>query len=149
MIVFDLKCRCGCQFEGWFENRSAFEHQCGDGLITCPQCGSDEIHKILSPVAFHCCTSCDPVPVQPTEYPATAKEMALNFLLAVQEVVEKNYEDVGPNLAKESLKIHYGVSEPKNIRGVTTADEENMLKDEGIELLKIPMIKKSSDPEFN
>ena len=149
MIVFDLKCRCGYQFEGWFENRSSFEHQCGDGLITCPQCGSDEIHKILSPVAFHCCTSGDPVPVQPTEYPATAKEMALNFLLAVQEVVEKNYEDVGPNLAKESLKIHYGVSEPKNIRGVTTADEENMLKDEGIELLKIPMIKKSSGPEFN
>ena len=94
-------------------------------------------------------TSGDPVPVQPTEYPATAKEMALNFLLAVQEVVEKNYEDVGPNLAKESLKIHYGVSEPTNIRGVTTADEEKMLKAEGIELLKIPMIKKSSDTEFN
>lgn len=149
MIIFDLECICGSQFEGWFESRADFEKQNSDNLIVCSRCGSDKIHKILSPVAIHSGTS-------PAEtHPPTAEnfditpEMALKFLRSMQDFVEKNFEDVGPELAKESLKILYGVIEPRNIRGVATADEEKMLKDEGIELLKIPLVKKSSDPNLN
>jgi len=35
------------------------------------------------------------------------------------------------------------VAEPRNIRGVTTESEERKLKEEGINLLKIPMPAKS------
>ncbi len=66
-------------------------------------------------------------------------------LETLQNFVEKNFEDVGTDLAKESLKIHYGVSESRNIRGVTTAAEEKELQKEGIELLKIPMPVKNKD----
>lgn len=145
MIVFDLKCKCGIQFEGWFKSRTDFDCQCCDGKVTCPTCGSDAIHKILSPVAVHTAQS-NPE----ASCPATAEhsneitpETALQFLRSVQDFVEKNFEDVGPKFAEESLKIHYGVDEPRNIRGVATSDEEKMLNEEGIELLKIPMVKKT------
>ena len=150
MIIFDLKCICGYQFDGWFESRTDFDKQCDDGLIACPECESDQIHKILSPVAVHTGTS-HPKRYRPatSEKPEVTQEDAMQFLHSVQDFVEKNFEDVGPNLANESLKIHYGVVKPRNIRGVTTENEEQMLSEEGIELLKIPLVKKSTDPKLN
>jgi len=41
--------------------------------------------------------------------------------------------------------MHYGVSEPRNIRGVATEEEEKMLKDEGVEFFKIPIIPKKEE----
>ena len=55
------------------------------------------------------------------------------------DFVEKNFDDVGCDFAKEALKIHYGVEEPRNIRGISTKEEEKMLKEEGIDFVKIPM----------
>jgi hypothetical protein len=49
------------------------------------------------------------------------------------------FDDVGCDFAKEALKIHYGVEEPRNIRGVSTKEEEKMLKKEGVDFVKIPM----------
>jgi hypothetical protein len=57
----------------------------------------------------------------------------------IVDYVEKNFDDVGCDFAKEALKIHYGVEEPRNIRGVSTKEEEKMLKKEGIDFVKIPM----------
>jgi len=53
--------------------------------------------------------------------------------------VQKNFDDVGCNFAQEALKIHYGAVEPRNIRGVSTKEEEKTLKEEGIEFFKVPM----------
>lgn len=148
MIVFDLKCSCGCQFEGWFESRSDFDRQIQVNMIACPHCGSVEIHKILSPVAIHAGvpdTAGQPV----NDREEMDADAALKILREVQDYVEKNFDDVGSRLAEESLKIHYGVSRSRNIRGVATADEEKMLLAEGIELLKIPMLKKPTDPKAN
>ncbi|MCK5341315.1 MAG: DUF1178 family protein [Desulfobulbaceae bacterium] len=145
MIVFDLKCICGFQFEGWFESRADFERQRESNLLHCPKCGSDAIKKILSPVAVHSgAGSIDAT--SPSTLIPTEAEFAEGMLRTLQEYVEKNFEDVGAKLAEESLKIHYGVKDKRNIRGVTTPDEEKMLKDEGIELLKVPMpVKKDVD----
>jgi hypothetical protein len=41
--------------------------------------------------------------------------------------------------------MHYGVEEPRNIRGTTTEAEEKMLRDEGIQFIKIPL--PPSEPE--
>jgi hypothetical protein len=62
----------------------------------------------------------------------------------ISDFVEKNFDDVGCNFAKEALKIHYGVTEPRNIRGVSTDKEEKTLKEEGIQFFKVPI---SSPPE--
>jgi hypothetical protein len=56
------------------------------------------------------------------------------------EFVAKNFDNVGCDFAREALKIHYGVVEPRNIRGVSTQDEEKLLKQEGIEFIKLPVL---------
>ena len=57
----------------------------------------------------------------------------------IVDFVEKNFDDVGCDFAKEALKIHYGVTEARNIRGVSTKEEEQVLKKEGIQFFKIPL----------
>ena len=56
----------------------------------------------------------------------------------IVQFVEENFEDVGSDFAKEALKMHYGVSEHRNIRGVSSEQEEETLKQEGIPFFKIP-----------
>jgi hypothetical protein len=140
MIVFELACACGYIFEGWFQDRHDFESQHAAAYLVCPECGSHKIRKILSPVSFQLVNQ--PLAEKSPETPSTETDQLAEVqkaLKTLQKFVEKNFEDVGTDLAKESLKIHYGVSESRNIRGVTTEAEEKNLKKEGIELFKIPM----------
>jgi hypothetical protein len=43
--------------------------------------------------------------------------------------------------------MHYGVSEPRNIRGVSTPTEEATLKAQGIHFFKFPVPAKPSDQD--
>ena len=143
MIVFDLACVCGYIFEGWFHDREHFENQRSASFLECPRCGSTEIRKILSPVRFQSASRevdnlLDKHPAEPV-----SAEDAARALETLQKFVEDNFQDVGADLAQEALKIHYGVAEPKNIRGFATEPEEKKLQEEGIKLLKIPMPVKS------
>jgi len=139
MIVFDLACSCGCSFEGWFQDREDFENQLAASYLLCPRCGGTRIRKILSPVRFQSTGSTGGLPGGGQAPGAVSPQEAEKALELLQRYVEENFEDVGADLARESLKIHYGVSGPRNIRGVTTEAEEKELKEEGINLLKIPM----------
>ncbi len=139
MIVFDLACVCGYTFEGWFQDRSDFDNQQTASFLVCPQCGSREIRKILSPIRFQSSNVAEDFLLQKSSTDSVSREDAEKALETLQRFVKENFEDVGTDLAKESLKIHYGVSEPRNIRGVTTESEEKKLKEEGINFLKIPM----------
>jgi hypothetical protein len=64
---------------------------------------------------------------------------------AVTDYMKKNFENVGSDFTKEALKIHYGVCEPRNIRGVSTPAEEETLRKEGVEFYKLPMTSQDSD----
>ncbi len=136
MIVFDLECAGGHTFEGWFDSHEAYEEQLGKGLISCPYCGETEVRRIMSAVALKKArreAGQDSGP-PPIDYKRLAKE--------VVDYVRENFEDVGPKFATEALKMHYGVTEKRNIMGSATEDEEKVLKDEGIEFFKIPFPKK-------
>ena len=133
MIAYDLQCTKGHSFEGWFEDRKAYLDQKKKGLIACPVCNVKSVDIVPSTFAIK------------SGSPSSAKELATQRaqLEKIGEeaiaFVEKNFDDVGADFAKEALKIHYGASEPRNIRGVSTKDEEKTLEDEGIEFIKIPM----------
>lgn len=139
MIVFDLKCICGFTFEGWFQDRNDFENQLNASYLVCPKCSSREVHKILSPIRFRAGSSNGYTQQQSNPESSVSLEDAEKAIATLQKFVEENFEDVGADLAQESLKIHYGVGQPRNIRGVTTEAEERKLQEEGIRLLKIPM----------
>jgi len=49
---------------------------------------------------------------------------------------------VGTEFTKEALKMHYGVTDKRNIRGSATAGEEEVLKEEGIKFFKFPLTRK-------
>ncbi len=133
MIAFDLCCDQDHTFEAWFQDSSSYEEQRDKGLLVCPVCGSTNVRKILSPVAVHKGS-------RGGDGENTGAALH-EFLYRVYKVVEQNTEDVGPDFAKEALKMHYGVTEPKNIRGVATEAEEKLLKEEGISFMKIPVPK--------
>ena len=132
MIVFDLKCLQGHKFEGWFDDGKAYEDQKARGLLICPVCNDADISKI--PTAFSIKAShAEKSPV------STLKELSrLEKTLAA--FIEKNFDNVGSRFATEALKIHYGVTEPRNIRGTSTQEEEKTLKEEGIEFIKVPVV---------
>ena len=52
-----------------------------------------------------------------------------------------DFEDVGDNFAEEARRLHYGESEPRNIRGETTPAEEKDLQSEGVAFLKVAIPK--------
>ena len=149
MIVFDLACVCGFCFEGWFKDHADYVSQEREGLLSCPQCGGKNcLRKILSPVAYRkknagTCTAPRPGEADGDTAPiAAAAEQAIRIL---QEFVEKKFEDVGAEFARKTLKMHYGVEEARNIRGVVTPAEEKMLAKEGVEYLKIPTLVKKEN----
>jgi hypothetical protein len=128
MIVFDLRCSKDHRFEGWFDNIDDLESQLAQGQIACPCCGDINIERVLSPVSIKKKTS-------PTGDLKSVYKSWQNLCRYVRD----NFEDVGHNFAKEALKVHYGHAEERNIRGVTTETEEDMLKKEGVPFVKIPM----------
>ena len=151
MIVFDLACLCGYQFEGWFQDHDDFHAQLDGGIVSCPECGGHHVRKIMSAVAVRTggtSDNCDKETTPPNEEAVTAKP-AVEFIDRVTNYVENSFEDVGSKLPEEALKIHYGVKEARNIRGVATPEEEKNLKNEGIELLKTPLIKKEEQKKIN
>ncbi len=138
MIVFDLKCKNSHTFEGWFEDSRAYEEQQKKGLIACPVCNDTHVFKVLSTFAIK---SADSLPK------IDSKEIVLaKMTKEISDYVEKNFDNVGADFSKEALKIHYGVSEPRNIRGVSTKAEEKTLKEEGVQFFKLP-IPESSDTD--
>lgn len=131
MIAFDLQCANGHTFEGWFEDGQAYQKQRKKGQIACPVCDDTSVSKIPSGFAVKASQA------TPDSYGHDAELLKIGKKMV--DYVKKNFDDVGCEFAKEALKIHYGVSEPRNIRGVSTDQEEKTLKDEGIKFFKIPM----------
>ena len=134
MIVYDLQCVNDHRFEGWFEDENAYNEQDKRALIACPICNVSAVTRIPSTFGIKSASrpSVTSVPV------STDKEMA-EFGRLMTEFIEKNFDNVGCDFTKEALKIHYGVVEPRNIRGTSSPEEEKVLKEEGIDFVKIPI----------
>jgi len=139
MIAFDLCCHQNHTFEVWFQDGKSYELQHAQGLLECPVCGSTVVRKVLPAVAIH--TGSRP------EEGETSVAVLHEIMLRVYRAVEKDTEDVGTDFAKEALKMHFRVTEPRNIRGVATAEEEKTLRDEGVRFMKIPVPARNSTGE--
>ena len=131
MIAYDLRCVNNHSFEGWFEDEKAYLSQKNKGLVTCPVCDVSAVSR--SPSTFAIRSSRPPM----TAFGADPKLAEMSKQIV--DYVEKNFDNVGCEFASEALKMHYGVKEPRNIRGTSTEKEEATLKKEGIQFLKIPV----------
>ena len=131
MIAFDLFCSNGHKFECWFKDSASFEEQKEAGILTCPICDDNQIGKAFSPFAI----KRGGEKVREGLDPHQALQLIHDYL-------EKHFEDVGADFYKEALKIHYGEKEKKNIKGTATTEEEVILREEGVQFFKVPIIKK-------
>ena len=68
-----------------------------------------------------------------------AIEMVQEAWVNMVKHVMANTEDVGQNFAEEARKMHYGESEERNIRGQASIEETKDLREEGIEVLPLPV----------
>ncbi len=169
MKVLDLQCEQHHVFEGWFASEDDFQSQLARQLIACPLCASTSVLKLLSaprlnlgatPPVAPSAASAPSVTHEPkgaalsSAVPSTdvnAQEVAFtpgqqqalaqlqNAYLAVARHVLKNTEDVGNQFASEARKIHYGESPERGIRGQTTPDQVEALRDEGIAIAALPL----------
>lgn len=138
MIIYDIKCENGHKFEGWFKDREAWLEQKGRKLVRCPVCHSANVEIAPSSISIMGKGS-----KKMDESNKTQAGMETTLHSLHQYIVE-NFEDVGSKFSEVALKIHHGEEEKRNIRGTTTPQEEETLKEEGVSFIKIPVPKMDS-----
>lgn len=149
MIIFDLSCELSHRFEGWFRSAEDFQQQLDRHLICCPQCGSNEIRRIPSAVAIGSqrgnmeeaaqTAKTSPPPTPKTNSPPVSPTQLLAAYRQVVQTLLSQSQDVGQQFAEEARKIHYEEAEARPIHGQATPDECEALRDEGIEILQLPI----------
>jgi len=140
--VFDLLCANDHRFEGWFASGPDFERQRDGGHIACPLCGDSHVVKVPAASYVNTRVSDRSAKSEPAEAEPTPTQYA-NFrsaiLAKVVDYVVKNTEDVGRDFPEEARKIHYGESRERKIRGIASHQEVTELRDEGIEVVALPV----------
>lgn len=135
MLVFDLQCNQGHRFEGWFDSHKDLAKQIKQKLIACPVCGEESVRQV--PAGFAISKS-GGGSVRPSEGNSPDPDAAARLMgEAMKRYLKENFEDVGAGFATEALKMHYGASETRNIRGVSTPEEEKVLQKEGVNFFKV------------
>ncbi|MGX1786154.1 DUF1178 family protein [Bosea sp. NPDC055332] len=160
MIRYTLICDNAHEFESWFASSASFDEQAKRGFVTCPVCDSAKVERaVMAPAVAR--TDRGPRPAELAPEPAAAssvpapspapaaqpaalmgeKEMAFRAMLtALHEHVVANAEPVGKNFAEEALKIHHGESESRAIYGEASAEDAQMLHEEGVEFMPLPRL---------
>ena len=155
MKVYNLSCPLDHRFEGWFASEEDCLAQQDKGMLACPVCDSTVITRM--PSAPHIAKSSSPVSTELVVSKADTGQLSGDvvaltgqdhshleaqvqaaFLKGMRELMGRS-EDVGPSFAEEARKIHYKESPERSIRGQTTLDEAESLREEGIDVLAMPM----------
>jgi hypothetical protein len=137
MKVIDLRCTNDHRFEGWFGSEEDLQSQSERGLVQCPVCADAAITRMPSAPRLNVSA----LRTEPAVAPATpdaAHHMQSLWLRTLRRVMDST-EDVGDRFPEEARRIHYGEIEERGIRGQATAEQAKALKDEGIEVVALPV----------
>ena len=152
MKVYNLACPLDHRFEGWFASEEDCLAQQEKGMLACPVCDSVEVTRM--PSAPHIAKSStalvnvsedaaatpgEVVALTGNDHSQLEAQVQAAFLKGMRELMGKS-EDVGTAFAEEARKIHYKEAPERSIRGQTTLDEAESLREEGIEVLAVPII---------
>jgi len=132
MIAYDLICSNGHLFECWFKDSASYDEQMSACMINCPVCNDTQVVRAFSPFMIK----------KGDGEKKKGQETVYQAYQMIQEYIDKHFEDVGAGFAKEALKIHSGEAEKRNIRGTATPAEEVILKEEGVQFFKVPIVKR-------
>ena len=136
MKVFNLQCEDGHSFEGWFRSDEDFTSQISKGLFSCPICENSTINRM--PSAAH--IQSNKTRVDKKNNNSISYEVQKKIVEVAKQILQDS-ENVGNRFAEEARKIHRNESEIRSIYGTATHEESQELKDEGIEVLTLPLEK--------
>lgn len=143
MIVYDLECENSHRFEGWFGSPADYEQQLAGKLLSCPMCHSGNV--LRRPSASYVNTGA--VEKAPVEKPKSSSvsvpqqyaNISPEVMAKVIEQIVSNTEDVGNRFPEEARKIHYNEAPERHIRGTASPKDVESLRDEGIEVVSLPI----------
>ena len=161
MIKFTLNCDEQHTFDCWFPDSDSLSHQLEMKFVDCPICGSLNITRPLSAPNLStpktrtrisktnsaAASAVDLPPMREIVGSATSQVATLpsgdvmrSMLREMQKVVERDFTNVGENFANEARRIHTGESDPVNIYGKCTPDEQAELEEDGVEFGVMPWL---------
>ena len=131
MIVYNLRCKNGHEFEGWFKDGATFDGQAAERKLTCPVCETHGVEKALMAPAVAGTKK------REVSSAAELKQMR-QFMTGLRKYVQEHAEYVGPRFPEEARKIHYGETEERHIYGEATIKEARELAEEGVDVAPLP-----------
>ncbi|MEP7297691.1 MAG: DUF1178 family protein [Burkholderiales bacterium] len=137
MKVLNLRCALDHRFEGWFASDADFASQGERGLVACPLCDDKTITRLPSAPRLNVSALRNEPVMPPTAEIERARAQG-QWLRAVREVISQT-EDVGDRFPEEARRIHYGEAKERGIRGHASSEDANALRDEGIEIVSMPV----------
>lgn len=137
MKVLNLRCTHDHRFEGWFSSDDDFKTQDERGLVACPICDDKAISRLPSAPRLNVSKQRSE-PTAPSAGELAQARAQGQWLRAVRDVISKT-EDVGDRFPEEARRIHYGEAKERSIRGSATAQDAHALREEGIEVISLPV----------
>lgn len=110
-------------------------------LLSCPSCGNNQVNKALHAPYVNTGGAQQPSQNAPNAVKGTAEQYA-NVGEPVSQLIDyliANTEDVGDAFPEEARRIHYNETPERKIRGHASRDEVTELRDEGIEVVALPI----------
>ncbi len=157
MIRFSLRCDNDHQFESWFKDSTAFDKMIDAELVECPTCGDSRISKALMTPAVAKApgvkgrAEAKPAKAPPAKPPVDGPRHAsgpmpaqvMALLQRMRQEIEANCDYVGEDFAKEARRIHEGEVEARGIYGEASDEEAEELRDDGIDIARLPWVPRS------
>jgi hypothetical protein len=162
MIHYQLRCTSTAEehaFDGWYRDSAAFEALARAGLLDCPVCGGTQVARALMAPAIPkkgrparnavvpvpaAPAAPAPAPEAPEQVPAAAAgPMPAQLRAMLQKLraeVERNCDYVGADFAEEARRMERGETERRGIFGEASETEAEALREEGIEVARIPWV---------
>lgn len=144
MKIFNLQCKQGHTFEGWFASAEACDDQQGRGLLECPLCAS-RAQRIPTASYVISGLSSQPKPPADVTSPEAAAGPSMQALvrdkiIAMARSLIEQSDYVGRDFPEEARRIHYQEAPERSIVGEATVQEAKELIEEGIDLVPLPSV---------
>lgn len=160
MIRYTLRCAAAAhgtaphEFDSWFKDSTGFDKLAAAGMVQCPACGGTEVARALMAPAIpkkgrparNTKPEAPSAPVPEAPQAAATGPMPPQVMALLQRIraeVEKSCDYVGQDFAEEARKMSRGESEHRGIYGEASESQAEELREEGIEVGRIPWVPRS------
>jgi hypothetical protein len=139
MIRYTLQCDQDHRFESWFQSAEAFEKLQAARMVTCSDCGSQQVSKALMAPAVRPAKTATGTPSTAPSLSAPTPQ-AETAIAELKKHIEATSEYVGMNFVTEARAMHRGESPERAIYGEAKLADARALIEEGVPVAPLPFV---------